>query len=52
MTDHLVPCEGGPPGTAGWRRVPDPPPLEIESDDGIFVLDDSHDGLRYVFVVT
>jgi len=45
--DHLVPCVGGP---TTWRRVSDPPPLEIDLDDGVYVLDDVDGTEHYVFV--
>ena len=46
--DLLLPCEGGP---SAWRRVANPPPLEIETESGLLLLDDSGDaGLRYVYL--
>lgn len=46
--DLLLPCDGGP---SGWRRVPNPPPAEIEVPTGVLVLDDSDARrLRYVHV--
>lgn len=50
MSDLLVPCEDGPAGSVGWLRVPDPPPLELDTDHGCFVLDDSDGEFRYIFV--
>jgi hypothetical protein len=40
--ERLVRCKGDG-NRVGWVRVPDPPPLEIERDGRLFVLDDSHD---------
>ena len=42
-------CEGGP---SSLRRVPDPPPVELEVDGGTYVLHDDgpqHDW-RYLFI--
>ncbi len=33
----LLPCTGGP---AGYRAVTYPPPVEIDADDGVYVLVD------------
>ena len=45
--DLLVPCDG----PVGWRRVPDPPPLEIDTDTGLLIPDDGDPAnLRYVIV--
>ncbi len=48
-TDLMLPCEGGP---TSWMRVPDPPPLEVEVENGVYVFDDEDGDRRYVFLPT
>ena len=36
-SQHIVPCRGGP-SWMGWLRVPEPLPLEVPYDGGIYVL--------------
>ena len=45
----LIPCQGGP---TGWRAATFPPPLEFETDGGMYVLldDGAPDGWSYEFV--
>lgn len=45
----LIPCQGGP---TGWRSTTFPPALELETDDGIYVLIDhgTPDQWSYEFV--
>jgi hypothetical protein len=45
----LIPCRGGP---SAWRRARFPPPVELELDDGVYVLvdDQSLDTWMYEFV--
>ncbi len=45
----LIPCQGG---STGWRAATFPPPLEFETDDGIYVLidDGAPDEWSYAFV--
>ena len=39
----LLPCVGGP---TAWRAVAFPPPFEVETDDGIYVLVDDGEPMR------
>ena len=45
----LLPCAGGP---TSWRAATFPPPLEFETDGGMYVLldDGAPDGWSYEFV--
>lgn len=47
----LLPCVGG---LTAWRAVAFPPPFEVETDDGIYVLvdDGEPNAWRYEFVGT
>ena len=36
-SQHIVACRGGP-NWMGWLRVPDPLPLEVPYDGGLYVL--------------
>lgn len=48
--DQLVPSRGGP-NWMGWFRVATPPPVELASEGGVYVLDDeAPDALTYRFV--
>ena len=48
--DQLVPSDGGP-NWMGWFRVATPAPLELPSENGVYVLDEeAPDAPRYHFV--
>jgi hypothetical protein len=45
----LIPCQGGP---TAWRTASFPPPLEVETEAGVYVLNDdgTPDQWSYDFV--